>query len=135
AKLTGRYRLANRDLELQIIDTWLGDTRASVKNLSGGEKFLASLALALGLAQVVGQKHRMETLFIDEGFGALDADTLETAVNALCSLQQQGKLIGIISHVDRVKERLPVRLELEPAGIGFSTLTGPGCQKLPTPAA
>lgn len=127
-KLNGRYRLANQGLELQIIDRYIADTRASVKNLSGGEKFLASLALALGLAQMVGRKHRMDTLFIDEGFGALDPDTLETAVAALCGLQQQGKLIGVISHVESLKERLPARLEVVRTGAGISTISGPGCR-------
>ncbi|HNW34383.1 MAG TPA: SbcC/MukB-like Walker B domain-containing protein, partial [Candidatus Ozemobacteraceae bacterium] len=127
-KLNGRYLLANCGLELQVIDRHIADTRASAKNLSGGEKFLASLALALGLAQMVGRKHRMDTLFIDEGFGALDPDTLEMAVAALCGLQQQGKLIGVISHVESLKERLPVRLEVTRIGAGISTITGPGCR-------
>ncbi|MBF0502638.1 MAG: AAA family ATPase [Candidatus Riflebacteria bacterium] len=128
-KLTDRYLLANEALELQIIDRYIADARASARNLSGGEKFLASLALALGLAHMVSHKYRMDTLFIDEGFGALDPQTLETAIAVLCGLQQQGKLIGVISHVESLKERLPVRLEVVRLGGGLSTISGPGCTK------
>ena len=125
--LHDRYLLANNGLELLIVDRYMANTQASVKNLSGGEKFLASLALALGLAQMVGQRHRMDTLFIDEGFGALDPLALDTAVAALCGLQQQGKLIGVISHVEAIRDRIPVQLEVARIGGGFSTIRGPGC--------
>lgn len=126
-KLSDRYLLANDDLELRVIDTYIGGTKATAKNLSGGEKFLASLALALGLAHMVGRKYRMDTLFIDEGFGALDPETLETALSVLCTLHQQGKLIGVISHVESLQERLPARLEVIRLGGGHSIITGPGC--------
>ncbi|MFZ2957465.1 MAG: AAA family ATPase [Candidatus Ozemobacteraceae bacterium] len=128
-KLTDRYHLANDGLELQVIDRYIANARASAKNLSGGEKFLASLSLALGLAHMVGRKYRMDTLFIDEGFGALDPQTLETAIAVLCGLQQQGKLIGVISHVEALKERLPVRLEVQRLGGGLSTISGAGCTR------
>ncbi|NLI78598.1 MAG: AAA family ATPase [Candidatus Riflebacteria bacterium] len=126
-KLTDRYSLANDGLELQIVDHYIANLRASARNLSGGEKFLASLALALGLASMVGRKYRVDTLFIDEGFGALDPEALETAIAVLCSLQQQGKLIGVISHVKALEARLPVRIEVQRLGAGFSTISGPGC--------
>lgn len=126
-KLSDRYLLSNDDLELRVIDNYIGGAKATAKNLSGGEKFLASLALALGLAHMVGRKYRMDTLFIDEGFGALDPETLETALSVLCALHQQGKLIGVISHVESLQERLPARLEVIRLGGGHSTITGPGC--------
>ncbi len=129
-RLNDRYLLANVGLELRVIDRYISETRASVKNLSGGEKFLASLALALGLAQMVGQNHQMDTLFIDEGFGALDPKALETAMQALCSLQEQDKLVGLISHVEAIRDRLPARIEIQRLGGGFSSLTGPGCRRL-----
>lgn len=128
-RLSDRYLLANDGLEMRIIDRYIANARASARNLSGGEKFLASLALALGLSHMVGRKYRMDTLFIDEGFGALDPQTLETAISVLCNLQQQGKLIGVISHVESLHERLPVRLEVVRLGGGFSTITGPGCRR------
>ncbi len=128
-KLSDRYLLSNDDLELRVIDNYIGGAKATAKNLSGGEKFLASLALALGLAHMVGRKYRMDTLFIDEGFGALDPETLETALSVLCALHQQGKLIGVISHVESLQERLPARLEVTRLGGGHSTITGPGCTR------
>lgn len=130
-KLSDRYLLANDELELRVIDTYIGGAKATAKNLSGGEKFLASLALALGLAHMVGRKYRMDTLFIDEGFGALDPETLETALSVLCALHQQGRLIGVISHVESLQERLPARLEVTRLGGGHSTITGPGCTRHP----
>ncbi len=128
SRFNDRYLLANEGLELQVVDRYLANSRATVKNLSGGEKFLASLALALGLARMVGRKHRMDTLFIDEGFGALDPQALEMAIAVLCGLQQQGKLIGVISHVEALKERLPARIDIQRLGGGFSSLSGPGCR-------
>lgn len=128
-KLSDRYLLSNDELELRVIDNYLGGAKATAKNLSGGEKFLASLALALGLAHMVGRKYRMDTLFIDEGFGALDPETLETALSVLCALHQQGKLIGVISHVESLQDRLPSRLEVTRLGGGHSTITGPGCMR------
>ncbi len=117
----GRYLLQRRDearrgggLELDVFDAWTGETRA-VQTLSGGESFLAALSLALGLADVVQARSggmRMDALFIDEGFGALDADALERALDALLRLQSQGRLIGIISHVPELRERIPARIEV-----------------------
>jgi len=102
-------------LDLEVCDTWTGETLRSVKTLSGGESFLASLALALGLADVVqsdaGGIH-LDTMFIDEGFGSLDSDSLDLAIQTLLDLGQNKRLIGIISHVDNLKERISTRLEV-----------------------
>jgi len=129
-KLHGRYQIrkvptAEADeksyLKLEIIDRWQADNIRNVKLLSGGETFLVSLALALGLSDLAGGETQIETLFIDEGFGTLDAETLETAVSVLENLQAQGKTIGVISHVKMLKERLPLQIAVEKVpGSGFS---------------
>ena len=92
--------------------------------LSGGESFLASLALALGLADVVqacAGGVRLDTMFIDEGFGTLDSETLDVALKALFELQKSGRLIGIISHVEELRSRIPARLEVTKTKSGGST--------------
>ncbi|MCB9629779.1 MAG: SMC family ATPase [Sandaracinaceae bacterium] len=120
----GRYRLVRRTtqgdgrtaqgLDLDIDDHYTGEQRPAT-TLSGGEGFLAALALALGLADVV-QAHfggiRIETVFVDEGFGSLDAETLDLAVETLLELQQTGRMVGVISHVSELKERIDVQLEV-----------------------
>lgn len=101
-------------LELEIFDHYTGTARPA-NTLSGGEGFLASLALALGLADVVQSRAggiRMETLFIDEGFGTLDPESLDFALRTLIDLQQRGRLVGVISHVAELRERIDVRLEV-----------------------
>jgi exonuclease SbcC len=93
--------------------------------LSGGETFLASLALALGLAEVVTARAggvRLDTLFIDEGFGSLDADTLELAMRTLDELRQGGRTVGVISHVEAMKEQLPAQLVVEATPRGPSVV-------------
>ncbi len=124
--LHNRYQLSRREqgeLEIEIIDTWQGDTRRATNTLSGGESFLVSLALALALSELVSQKTRIDSLFLDEGFGTLDNETLEMALNALDNLNAEGKTIGIISHVEALKERIPVQIKVSKStGMGYSTL-------------
>ncbi|WP_306523046.1 AAA family ATPase [Rheinheimera sp.] len=128
-KLHSRYQLcrkADSELELQVQDSWQADVVRDTKTLSGGESFLVSLALALALSDLVSHKTRIESLFLDEGFGTLDPDTLETALAALDSLQSSGKMIGVISHVEALKERIPVQIKVQKqAGSGWSTLVLP----------
>ncbi|GAB3669216.1 hypothetical protein GCM10027594_34190 [Hymenobacter agri] len=124
-QLTGRYTILktpNRNLELQIIDHDQADTVRPMASLSGGESFLVSLALALGLSELAGHKARIESLFIDEGFGTLDPDALNTALDALERLQHSGKMIGIISHVSDLKERIGTQIRVRPAAGGNSTV-------------
>ncbi|MBX2853944.1 MAG: AAA family ATPase [Rhodobacteraceae bacterium] len=128
ADLHPRYALEippgdGEDLALQAIDRDMGDEARGVQNLSGGERFLVSLALALGLASLSSERGvRVETLFIDEGFGALDPDSLSMAVSALEALQASGRRIGVISHVSELKERIAVKIAVEPQGGGRSRL-------------
>lgn len=122
SQLTKRYTLQRipDTLALQVIDgDMLGEVR-SVHSLSGGESFLVSLALALGLASLSSASMRVDSLFIDEGFGSLDADTLQTAMAALEHLQTQGRKIGVISHVGEMTERMACRILVEPTGGGGS---------------
>ncbi|MFP8967789.1 AAA family ATPase [Pokkaliibacter sp. CJK22405] len=125
-RLDGRYQLKRKPdapLELAVMDTWQADTVRDTQTLSGGESFLVSLALALALSELVSHKTRIDSLFLDEGFGTLDADTLEEALNALDSLQASGKMIGIISHVEALKERIPTQIQVKKqAGLGYSLL-------------
>ncbi|WP_443825835.1 AAA family ATPase [Desulfovibrio sp.] len=129
-KMTDRYLLevGNGTLELNIRDNYQAGELRSTKNLSGGESFLVSLALALGLSQMASRTTRVDSLFLDEGFGTLDEDALDTALSTLASLQQRGKLIGIISHVQGLKERVPTQIEVLPIGGGKSRILGPGCR-------
>ncbi len=122
AHLSRRYRLRRgaEALSLLVIDSDLADEVRSVHSLSGGETFLVSLALALGLASLSSQRLRVESLFIDEGFGSLDADTLNTAMEALDRLQAQGRRVGVISHVPDLAERIGVQVRVEPTGAGRS---------------
>lgn len=122
ARLARRYRLrrGNEPLSLLVIDSDLADEVRSVHSLSGGETFLVSLALALGLASLSSQRLRVESLFIDEGFGSLDADTLNTAMEALDRLQAEGRRVGVISHVHDMAERIGVQVRVEPLGAGRS---------------
>ncbi len=120
--LTNRYRLERvpDTLALQVIDRDMCDEIRTVHSLSGGESFLVSLALALGLSSVSSNRMKVETLFIDEGFGSLDADTLRIALDALESLRTQGRKIGVISHVPEMTERIPVQIKVCRAGNGRS---------------
>ncbi|MCO6478291.1 MAG: AAA family ATPase [Phaeodactylibacter sp.] len=124
-RLNGRYVINKRsdeDLELEIIDTYQADNRRSMNTLSGGESFLVSLALALGLSDLAGRNAQIQSLFIDEGFGTLDENTLDLAISTLENLQAGGKTIGIISHVKALKERISVQVVVQKRGNGFSSV-------------
>lgn len=128
-RLHGRYLLQRRAqdlLELDVVDTWQADAARDTRTLSGGESFLVSLALALALSDLVSHKTRIESLFLDEGFGTLDAQTLDTALDALDALNASGKTIGVISHVEAMKERIPVQIKVRKMnGLGYSQLELP----------
>lgn len=133
AKMTDRYLLlrdSEQPLDLNVIDHYQAGEIRSTKNLSGGESFIVSLALALGLSRMASRNVRVDSLFLDEGFGTLDEDALDTALETLASLQQEGKLIGVISHVPALKERISTQIKVLPGTGGRSTLHGPGCQAL-----
>ncbi|WP_227429517.1 SbcC/MukB-like Walker B domain-containing protein [Psychrobacter sp. I-STPA6b] len=132
-KMSDRYLLIRDDsnpLELNVIDNYQGGEIRSSKNLSGGEGFIISLALALGLSQMASQNIRVDSLFLDEGFGTLDEDSLDIALETLTNLQQEGKLIGVISHVQALKERILTQIKVEKGAGGYSQLSGVGCQKV-----
>ena len=124
-QLARRYRLqrGGSALGLLVLDTEMGDELRSVHSLSGGETFLVSLALALGLASMASSKLRIESLFIDEGFGSLDPESLQLAMDALDNLQAQGRKVAVISHVQEMHERIPVQIRVERQGNGASTLS------------
>lgn len=121
-ELSPRYQLqrVENELALQIIDHDMCDEIRSVYSLSGGESFLISLALALGLSAFASHNHHEENLFIDEGFGSLDAKTLQIAMDALERLRIQGRKVGVISHISEMAERIPVQILVEKAGNGKS---------------
>ncbi|MFV0455871.1 MAG: SbcC/MukB-like Walker B domain-containing protein, partial [Pseudomonas sp.] len=123
-QLARRYRLkrGGSPLGLLVMDTEMGDELRSVHSLSGGETFLVSLALALGLASMASSKLRIESLFIDEGFGSLDPESLQIAMDALDSLQAQGRKVAVISHVAEMHERIPVQIQVQRQGNGQSGL-------------
>ena len=132
-KLTDRYLLIrdkDQPLDLDVIDNYQAGEIRSTKNLSGGETFIVSLALALGLSKMASKNVRVDSLFLDEGFGTLDEDTLETALETLASLRQDGKLIGVISHVTALKERIATKILVEKYSGGKSRLSGPGCRQI-----
>jgi exonuclease SbcC len=123
-QLVRRYRLKRGGsmLGLLVMDTEMGDELRSVHSLSGGETFLVSLALALGLASMASSTLKIESLFIDEGFGSLDPESLQLAMDALDGLQAQGRKVGVISHVQEMHERIPVQIQVKRQGNGLSTL-------------
>ncbi len=129
----GRYSFVHSDsagargtrggLSLDVLDDYSGRSRPA-KTLSGGESFLASLALALGLADVVANETGgalLDTLFVDEGFGTLDSDTLDIVMNTLDELRAGGRVVGLVSHVEELRQRIPTRLRVRKARTG-STL-------------
>ncbi|EFU69386.1 nuclease sbcCD [Aliarcobacter butzleri JV22] len=125
--LSPRYELqrsndSSKLLEIEIIDGFQCDVVRPVSTLSGGESFIVSLSLALGLSALASQKISIDSLFLDEGFGTLDSDSLELALNALNQLQSSGKMVGVISHVEALKERIPLQIRVMPKGDGTSLL-------------
>ncbi|WP_343729972.1 AAA family ATPase [Duganella sp.] len=127
--LSRRYQLeriqnpAAPSLALLVRDQDMGGEMRSVHSLSGGESFLVSLALALGLASLSSNRVRVESLFIDEGFGSLDADTLRVAMDALDGLQAMGRKVGVISHVQEMTERISAKILVQPSAGGRSTIS------------
>ncbi|MDQ3298020.1 MAG: nuclease SbcCD subunit C, partial [Myxococcota bacterium] len=122
-ELAPRYqleRVPRHDLELQVIDRDLGAEVRSVQSLSGGESFLVSLALALGLSSMSAHDVRVRTLLIDEGFGTLDPSTLDTALSVLDALRQTGRQVGVISHVPALVERVGAHVRVVQRGGGRS---------------
>ncbi|MEQ1544982.1 AAA family ATPase [Methyloglobulus sp.] len=123
-KISGRYYLrqksSDRGLALEIEDTYQGNVRRLPKTLSGGESFIVSLALALGLSELASNGKSIDSLFLDEGFGNLDAETLYTVINTLEGLRAHGKTVGVISHVEAVQKRFKAQLQLakKPNGLG-----------------
>jgi exonuclease SbcC len=125
---TGRAerRGAQAGLGLEIVDQWTGDVRPPT-TLSGGETFVVSLSLALGLADVVTQEAggtEVETLFVDEGFGTLDADTLDDVMDRLDGLRAGGRTVGIVSHVSELRSRIPTQVRVEKGRAGSTVMVG-----------
>ncbi len=123
-KRFGEYmdKRPNDILEIDIVDTFQANNKRPLNTLSGGESFLASLALALGLSDLAGGNATIESLFIDEGFGTLDAATLQVAIRALQTLQSKGKMIGVISHIEQLQQNISTQIQVTKKGGGFSSL-------------
>lgn len=133
AKMNDRYLLVAdslNPLELNVIDNYQGGEVRTSKNLSGGESFIVSLALALGLSSMASRQVQVDSLFLDEGFGTLDTEALDTALDTLTSLQQSGKLIGVISHVQELKDRITTQISVEKGRGGVSQISGAGVEKV-----
>lgn len=132
-KMSDRYilmrdeRNPSKPLEISVIDNYQAGDIRPVSNLSGGESFVVSMALALGLSEMSSNKTRIDSLFIDEGFASLDEEYLESALQTLSSLgNRESKLVGVISHVGALKERIDTQIEVRKLWGGKSTLVGPG---------
>lgn len=124
-ELNPRYRIhrvADADLELEIIDCYEANAIRPTRSLSGGESFLVSLALALGLSELAGRNTKIESLFIDEGFGSLDSDTLDVALSALETLRLRNRAIGVISHVEELKVRISTQIQVTRKTDGHAAL-------------
>jgi exonuclease SbcC len=124
-RLAPRYalrRAPGAELAVQVVDREMGEEIRGIKSLSGGETFLVSLALALALASVTARRVPVHSLFIDEGFGGLDAESLEIALAALDALQATGRQVGVVSHVAALSERFAARIEVRPRGNAESTV-------------
>ena len=125
-KISGRYYLrkghSELGLALEIEDTYQANSRRLPKSLSGGESFIISLALALGLSELANNGRSVDSLFLDEGFGNLDADALYTVISTLESLQTHGKTVGVISHVEAVQKRIKAQLQIVKKANGMGEL-------------
>jgi exonuclease SbcC len=124
-RLNDRYYIMKsemEDLALNIADRYQGNSVRSMTTLSGGESFLISLALALGLSDLAGRNAQIQSLFIDEGFGTLDSKNLELVLQTLGNLQALGKTIGVISHVRELKERIDTQVQVIKKGNGISVI-------------
>ena len=128
-KLNRRYSLVlnptyskGEELSFKLLDYYQAEQMRAVDTCSGGERFLISLSLALGLSDLASNTVRIESLFIDEGFGTLDGDSLETVMSTLENFQSEGKMIGVISHVESLKERISTQIQIHKKGEGISEL-------------
>ncbi|MBQ9389660.1 MAG: hypothetical protein IJU07_05740, partial [Synergistaceae bacterium] len=132
-KMNGRYTLMltpdSTTLELSVRDSEQAGEIRPTTNLSGGERFIISLALALGLSQISGSKAQVDSLFIDEGFGSLDDEALNAALDALGEIRREGRMIGIISHVAGISERIPAQIHVIRKSEGTSIIEGPGVER------
>ena len=129
--ITNRYRMRQKSagsLDFEIEDVYFAEPR-SVANLSGGEQFLVSLSLALGISEFASRNVRVDSLFLDEGFGTLSGDLLTEAINALKNLQKDGKMLGIITHVQDVINEIDQRIEVRQTSGGYSVLAGSGISR------
>ena len=124
AMLSQRYTLKRLEnsLSLAIIDHDMDGEIRSVASLSGGESFLTALAISLAIANMASGSMKIESLFIDEGFGTLDASSLHMVMNALDQLQSQGRKVVLISHIQEMHERIPVQIQVQPIGSGSSRI-------------
>lgn len=132
-RMSDRYLLLadkEQPLMLNVMDIYQGNEIRTSKNLSGGESFIISLALALGLSNMASHRMQVDSLFLDEGFGTLDEEALDVALNTLTSLQQSGKLIGVISHIQALKDRISRQIQVVPMTGGVSKIEGAGVKKL-----
>jgi exonuclease SbcC len=128
-KMSERYllhRSGDEGLDLNVVDNYQGGSERTTKNLSGGESFIVSMSLALGLSKMSSNTVQVNSLFLDEGFDTLDDETLEVALNTLSSLHQEGKIIGVISHLESLKSRIPTQIQVIKKSGGKSILLGPG---------
>lgn len=126
-KMSDRYTLkrtgdASNPFELSVIDSFQNNDERTAQNLCGGENFMVSLSLALGLANMAGKNMQIDSMFIDEGFATLDPDTLDVALNTLSNLQTEGKMIGVISHITELKERIATHIQVVQKGNGYSEI-------------
>ena len=116
----GRRANAQAGLDLEVLDEWTGEVRPPT-TLSGGECFVVSLALALGLADVIGEESgglEVDTLFIDEGFGTLDPETLDQVMDRIDDLRSGGRAVGVVSHVGELRDRIPTQVHVQPGRTG-----------------